>query len=104
MLAVTGCGGTVDADPIQTTAAVEQASADYSAVIAAYRKRFPALAEGRSDKGLSNDVKGTCFAISEGKDDDVLRTYVAGRFAGQDGTAPTPEQADAIIALVRGAC
>ena len=94
-----GCGG-VDAAPVESTSAA-QAQADYSAFVAAYRKEFPSLAKGRTDKAISNDVRGTCFALSEGKAGELLRAYVVGRFTAQDGTEPTAAQVDVIVALAK---
>lgn len=44
---------------------------------------------------------GYCLDIAQGKDAAALRKNTKARFTGQDGTAPTTAEADAIVALAK---
>ena len=85
--------------PAAASAAKEKI--DLGAFAAAYRQAYPALAEGRTDQAIGDDAENTCFDVLAAQEPGVVTNHVIARFTGQDGTAPTAAQADAIIELVK---
>lgn len=101
-LLLAACGGT---DPTPVVAAASPAASPRTApFLAAYRAAYPKLAKDRSDKGIANDLRSTCFDITHESDTAVIVQRVAGRFAAHDGTPATKAQAAAILELARGYC
>jgi len=66
----------------------------------ALQAQYPALAQGRTAKGIGHDVDATCAEAHQGVDPLVIQQHIIGRFARPD-TTPSPAQAAALLALMR---
>ena len=71
--------------------------------VGAFRIAYPDLATGRTDASIEAIVTDTCPAIAAGQDEQATINQV-GALAANDGTHPTPDQAQRIYQLVKIAC
>lgn len=65
-----------------------------------FREAFPDLANGRTDKGISNDAINTCHDHAQGEPEDVILRRVAARFE-RNGTTPDTAMATGILNLIK---
>ena len=77
--------------------------AKLTAFVAAFRTAYPNLSSDRDDASIESIVVQTCPDIDSGASDEELVAKVPA-VAANGGTAPTGDQAQRILQLVRPAC
>ncbi|WP_137724999.1 hypothetical protein [Prescottella subtropica] len=77
--------------------------AKLSVFVAAFREAYPDLSSNRDDDAIRAIVKDTCTARDAGADEATLLATVE-KTAADGATAPTREQAERILQMVRLAC
>jgi hypothetical protein len=70
---------------------------------AAFRTGYSELAEDRSDEDIEKIVTESCSHLAAGADMETVTVEIE-TLAANDGTKPTPEQAENIYNLVAPAC
>jgi ABC-type glycerol-3-phosphate transport system substrate-binding protein len=103
--ALAACGSTSStpaAAPASTTAkaAGRPDEAHVAAGVAAFRKAFPDLAKGRTDKAIGHDVDAVCFDQAQGNPESV---DTIGRRFENGGVRPDAAQAAAIAKAIQAA-
>ncbi|WP_305094297.1 hypothetical protein [Prescottella sp. R16] len=78
-------------------------NAKLTTFVAAFRAAYPDLARDRDDDSIETIVKDTCTEREDGATDDELLAKVKD-VAAYGGTAPSDEQADRILQMVKLAC
>lgn len=71
--------------------------------VAAFRTAYPNLSSDRDDESIESIVKETCTVIESGASNEQQVAKVK-ETATNGGTAPTDDQADRILQLVKPAC
>jgi hypothetical protein len=102
-----GCSASsTSTTPIEEPAAdVPARSADrptdgeLAAFTKAFTRKYPDLAEGRSEKGVGHDADNTCLDLRQGTDRAIIIKHVQARFARD--TEPPAKTASGILALIR---
>ncbi|RVW02848.1 hypothetical protein [Rhodococcus xishaensis] len=77
--------------------------AKLSAFVATFRTAYPSLSSDRDDESIESIVEETCADIGSGASTEELVAKVT-QTATNNGTAPTEDQANRILQLVRPAC
>jgi len=114
--ALVSCGPDTDTDATtatpgtagiqdQTDRAAEMAryNAALDAFVAAFRTRYPELAQNRNDASIQHIAIEPCIDLATGVDEQTVTETIT-TLAEYEGTFPTPEQTQQIYALVVPVC
>ncbi|NKY57360.1 hypothetical protein [Nocardia flavorosea] len=83
------------------TAKIDQVKA--GSFVIGFRGAFPGLAEGRDDAAITTIFTDTCADIRSGTPEDEATAALTGRLdAG--GTAPAPQETEAVYQMVAAMC
>ncbi|MFI5716404.1 hypothetical protein [Nocardia sp. NPDC051750] len=83
------------------TAKIDQVKA--GSFVIGFRGAFPGLAEGRDDAAITGLFTETCADIRSGTPEDEATTALTERL-GTNGTAATPQEAQAVYQMVAALC
>lgn len=83
------------------TAKIDQVKA--GSFVIGFRGAFPGLAEGRDDAAITAVFTETCADIRSGTPEDEVTPALTERL-GTGGTAPAPQETEAIYQMVAAMC
>jgi hypothetical protein len=101
--AVSSAAAAAAAAPSSSSKFRRPSAASEAAYVAAFRQGWPALAQGRSDKGIGNDVDNFCGDLSRGED-AASAARLMGRRIATDTATPDAATVAAVVKLATAHC